>query len=413
MVAAIGGPRSAGRAATVPTHSEGKYGVRPERRFNGIDGPRIAIAHDYLTQRGGAEKVVLSMSRAFPNAPIHTLLYDPANTYPEFADRDIRVSRLNAIGVFRKHHRAALPILPLVARSMNVDADVVVTSSSGWAHGFRTTGRKLVHCHSPARWLYLSDKYLGEDSGLAKRAVLAATSNYLRAWDRRAAASCDRYLAVSTVVQQRIADAYGIAADVLPSPVAMTRSGAGDPVPELDRWLAEQGERNPDESFYLCVSRLLPYKNVDAVVGAFAGRPQRLVVVGRGPDAERIAADKTSNVLMLNDLTDAQMAWLYGHCRALVAASYEDFGLTPIEAGVWGRPSVVLRWGGFLDTVAEGVTGIYFDSPEPAAIGAAIERCEASSFDPDKIRAHVEQFTEERYAAALYAAVDELAGRPG
>lgn len=352
------------------------------------------------------------MSRAFPNAPIHTLLYDPANTYPEFADRDIRVSALNGIGIFRKHHRVALPILPLVARSMNVDADVVVTSSSGWAHGFRTTGRKLVHCHSPARWLYLSDKYLGEDSGLAKRAVLAATSNYLRAWDRRAAASCDRYLAVSTVVQQRITDAYGIAADVLPSPVAMTRSGGDDPVPELDRWLAEQGERNPDEAFYLCVSRLLPYKNVDAVVGAFAGRPQRLVVVGRGPDAERIAAAKTSNVLMLSDLTDAQMSWLYGHCRALVAASYEDFGLTPIEAGVWGRPSVVLRWGGFLDTVAEGVTGIYFDSPDAAAIGAAIERCEESSFDPDKIRAHVEQFTEERYAAALYAAVDELAGRP-
>jgi glycosyltransferase involved in cell wall biosynthesis len=380
--------------------------------FNGLDAPRVAIAHDYLTQRGGAEKVVLSMSRAFPDAPIYTLLFDPENTYPEFADRDIRVSRLNKLGVFRRNHRAALPVLPLAARSMNIDADVVVTSSSGWAHGFRTTGHKLVHCHSPARWLYHSDKYLGEDSGLAKRAVLAVTSNYLRAWDRRAAASCERYLAVSTVVQQRIADAYGISADVLPSPVAMTRGGATEPVPELDRWLAGHGEKSPDEAFYLCVSRLLPYKNVDAVVGAFAGRPQRLVVVGRGPDAERIAAAKTSNVLMLSDLSDAQMSWLYEHCRALVAASFEDFGLTPIEAGVWGRPSVVLRWGGFLDTVAEGVTGIYFDQPDSAAISEAIDRCEASVFDPEKVRTHVEQFTEERYAAALHAAVDDLASRP-
>jgi glycosyltransferase involved in cell wall biosynthesis len=385
--------------------------VRQEREFNGIHGPRVAIAHDYLTQRGGAEKVVLSMSRAFPDAPIYTLLYDPANTYPEFAERDIRVSRLNSLGVFRRHHRAALPILPLAAQSINIDADVVVTSSSGWAHGFRTTGRKLVHCHSPARWLYLSDKYLGEESGLAKRAVLAATSGYLRAWDRRAAASCDRYLAVSTVVQQRIADTYGISADVLPSPVAMTRRAATDSVPELDRWLAAQDEPQPEEAFFLCVSRLLPYKNVDAVVEAFAGRRQRLVVVGRGPDAERIAAAKSDNVLMLSDLTDAQMSWLYRHCRALVAASYEDFGLTPIEAGVWGRPSVVLRWGGFLDTVAEGVTGIYFDEPDPVSIGAAIDRFEASSFDPDGVRAHVEQFTEERYAAALHAAVDDLASR--
>ncbi|WP_029115309.1 glycosyltransferase [Mycobacterium sp. URHB0044] len=386
--------------------------MRPVRRYNGVDGPRVAIAHDYLTQRGGAEKVVLSMSRAFPDAPIYTLLYDPANTYPEFAERDIRVSRLNSFGVFRRHHRAALPILPLAANSMRVDADVVVTSSSGWAHGFKTDGHKLVHCHSPARWLYLSGMYLGEDSGLLKRAVLAATSGRLRAWDRRAALSCDRYLAVSTVVQQRIADAYGISADVLPSPVAMSRNSATEPVPEVVAWLADDGERDPREAFYLCVSRLLPYKNVDAVVGAFAGRSQRLVVVGRGPDAERIAAAKTPNVLMLSDLTDGQMAWLYRHCRALVAASYEDYGLTPIEAGVWGRPSVVLRWGGFLDTVDDGITGIYFDEPAAASIAEALDRFEASSFDPDKVRTHVEQFTEERYAEALYAAVDELVGGP-
>jgi glycosyltransferase involved in cell wall biosynthesis len=351
------------------------------------------------------------MSRAFPDAPIYTLLYEPSTTYPEFAERDIRVSRLNAFSVFRKHHRAALPILPLAANSMHVDADVVVTSSSGWAHGFKTDGRMLVHCHSPARWLYLPEMYLGEDSGLVKRAVLEATSSRLRSWDRRAALSCDRYLAVSTLIQQRIADAYGIAADVLPSPVATSHASAAEPVPELSRWLSAGGASDPNEAFYLCVSRLLPYKNVDAVVGAFAGRRQRLVVVGRGPDGERIAANKTPNVLMLSDLTDGQMAWLYQHCRALVSASYEDYGLTPIEAAVWGKPSVVLRWGGFLDTVEEGITGIYFDQPEASAVAEALDRFETSSFDPDKIRRHVEQFSEERFADRLYAAVDELAGR--
>jgi glycosyltransferase involved in cell wall biosynthesis len=384
--------------------------VCPARRYNGIDGPRVAIAHDYLTQRGGAEKVVLSMSRAFPEAPIYTLLYDPANTYPEFAECDIRVSRLNSFSVFRERHRAALPILPLAASSMHVDADVVVTSSSGWAHGFRTRGRKLVHCHSPARWLYLPDLYLGEDSGLLKRAVLRATAPALRAWDRRAARSCDRYLAVSTVVRQRIADAYGISADLLPPPVAMSRNAVTEPVPELLQWLSADGESDPAEAFYLCVSRLLPYKNVDAAVGAFAGRSRRLVVVGRGPDAERIAAAKTPNVLMLSDLTDGQMSWLYQHSRALIAASYEDYGLTPIEAGVWGKPSVVLRWGGFLDTVVEGITGMYFDHPDAVSIADALDRFETSSFDPDKIRGHVEQFTEERFADFLYAAVDDLAG---
>jgi glycosyltransferase involved in cell wall biosynthesis len=118
---------------------------------------------------------------------------------------------------------------------------------------------------------------------------------------------------------------------------------------------------------------------------------------------------KTPNVLMLSDLTDGQMAWLYKHCRALIAASYEDFGLTPIEAGVWGRPTVALRFGGFLDTIDEGVTGVYFDEPTPAAIAEALDRFEAITFDEDKIRGHVDQFTEERFAEKLYAAVDELA----
>ncbi len=379
--------------------------MRLNRRYDGVDGPRVAIAHDYLTQRGGAEKVVLSMSRAFPFAPIYTLLYEPTTTYPEFAERDIRVSRLNRFAPLRKNHRAALPMLPVAAQSVFVDADVVVTSSSGWAHGFRTSGRKLVHCHSPARWLYLPEQYLG-DSSVLKRAALRGSSPYLRSWDRRAALSCDRYLAVSSVIQRRIADVYGIDADVLPSPVAMTRSDRLEPVPEVQRWLRTD---EPENAFYLCVSRLLPYKNVDAIVRAFSVTDRRLVVVGRGPQADALQRMKTPNVLIVSDLTDAQMAWLYRSCRALIAASYEDYGLTPIEAGVWGRPSVVLRWGGFLDTVEEGVTGVYFDQPEPAEIADALDRFEETSFDPDKIHRHTDQFTEAGFAQALYTAVDELA----
>jgi glycosyltransferase involved in cell wall biosynthesis len=106
------------------------------------------------------------------------------------------------------------------------------------------------------------------------------------------------------------------------------------------------------------------------------------------------------------------MAWLYQSCRANIAASYEDYGLTPIEAGVWGRPSVVLRWGGFLDTVDDGITGVYFDEPEPRAIAEALDRFEDSSFDPDKIRRHIDQFTEERFAQSLYTAVDDLTAVP-
>jgi glycosyltransferase involved in cell wall biosynthesis len=374
--------------------------VQGTRKYDGIDGPKVAIAHDYLTQLGGAEKIVLSMSKAFPEAPIYTMLYEPSTTYPEFADCDIRVSGLNKLPLARKHHRAALPIFPLVARSVFVDADIVLTSTSGWAHGFRTRGRKLIYCYSPARWLYLSDKYLGDDANLIKRAGLKLTAPYLKAWDRRMAHSSDKYLAISTLIQGRIKDTYGIDSDVLFAPVAMSQTYSTEPIPGMD---------DGPGDFYLVVSRLLPYKNVDVIVRAFAGTDRKLVVVGKGPDADRLRAMKTDNVRMLSDLSDGQMAWLYKNCRALLAASFEDYGLTPIEAGVWGRPSVALRFGGFLDTIDEGVTGMYFDEPEPRAIAAALDRFEASTFDADKIRRHVEQFTEERFAEKLYAAVDDLA----
>jgi len=374
--------------------------VQAERKYDGVDGPRVAIAHDYLTQLGGAEKIVLSMSRAFPEAPIYTMLYDPETTYPEFAERDVRVSAANKFAPLRKSHRAGLPIYPLVAQSVFIDADVVLTSTSGWAHGFRTNGRKLIYCYSPARWLYLSDKYLGDDSGLVKRAGLALTRPYLKAWDRRQALAADKYYAISTLIQGRIADIYGIDAEVMFAPVAMSQTFTTEPIADMDSF---------GEDFYLVVSRLLPYKNVDVIVRAFADTDRRLVVVGKGPDAERLREMKTPNVLMLSDLTDGQMAWLYKNCRALLAASYEDYGLTPIEAGVWGRPSVALRFGGFLDTIDEGVTGMYFDEPEPRAIADALDRFEATEFDADKIRLHVEQFTEDVFTEKLHTAVDQLA----
>ena len=120
----------------------------------------IAIAHDYLTQRGGAERVVLAMHRAFPEATIYTTLYDPEKTYPEFKDAKIVVSPLNKIGVFRRNHRLALPLLPIASSLMKVPAKKTLVSSTGWAHGFNFAGESFIYCHSPARWLYLSEQYL-------------------------------------------------------------------------------------------------------------------------------------------------------------------------------------------------------------------------------------------------------------
>ncbi len=359
---------------------------------------RIAIAHDYLTQRGGAEKVVLAMARAFPEAPIYTLLYEPATTFPEFASLDVRTSPLNRVGVFRRNHRAALPLLALAASRLTIEADVVIASSSGWAHGIHTPGAKLVYCYTPARWLYQADTYLGASAGLGARALLGALAPGLRRWDRAAAASATRYLAISNVVHDRIDAAYGIDSQVLPAPYAVDAGGSQTPV------AVEPG-------YFLCVSRLLPYKKVDAVIAAFGlSLGRRLVVVGAGPMEQELRASLPSNVTMLGSLGDAELRWLYANCVGLVAASYEDFGLTPLEAASFGKPSVVLRYGGFLDTVLEGETGVFFERPEPAAIAAAVDVAADRTWSATAIKDHVEQFSEPRFAAGLRSAVAALAG---
>jgi glycosyltransferase involved in cell wall biosynthesis len=363
--------------------------------------PRIAIAHDYLTQRGGAERVVLALAERYPDAPIHTTLYDPEGTFPEFAHLDVRPSVLNSVPLLRHHHRLALPLLPWACESVQIDADVVIASSSGWAHGFGGRHRKLVYCHSPARWLYCGEQYLDSPGNAMRSAALRATATSLRRWDQQHARSADRYLVNSTVVRQRVASVYGIEADVVPAPLAGVFDSVA-PEPVDDPFVEEGG-------YFLCVARLLPYKNVDRVVEALRLAPEmRLVVIGAGPERERLRATAPPNVHFLRDLTDGQMRTAYARCRALVAASFEDFGLTPLEAAGHGRPSVVLRAGGFLDTMVDGATAVFFDEPTPAAICRALRRSAARTWDTRALRAHARTFCQESFLERIDAHVHDL-----
>jgi glycosyltransferase involved in cell wall biosynthesis len=362
----------------------------------------VAIAHDYLTQRGGAERVVLDMARAFPGAPIHTTLYDPNGTFPEFGRLDIRTSEINRIRLLRSNHRLALPLLAAATSRQTVAADVALMSSSGWAHGMNTDGAKIVYCHAPARWLYQSARYLGRpgDVGTATRrarrmlaaAALGLLGRGLRSWDVRAAASADRYLANSTVTRDAIREVYGIEADIVPPPPAMLPEGPEAAYPGLE------------PGFLLCVARLLPYKNVDVVIRAIDELPGRqLVVVGDGPDRTRLARMNRygDRVMLAGRVSDEHLRWLYRHCSALVAASYEDYGLSPLEAASFGRPSVVLRAGGFLDTVVDERTGMFFDTVEPTAVAKALDVVLSRSWDETTLTEHAASFSVQRFHARL------------
>lgn len=361
----------------------------------------VAIAHDYLTQRGGAERVVLALSRAYPQAPIYTTLYDPDATYPEFAEREIITSPLNRVGPLRTDHRRALPFLARAVSDTRIDADITIASSTGWAHGFTTTGKLLVYCHNPARWLYQTDEYLGETGPLSpKRLAVAALGPSLRRWDKAAAIRADRYLANSTVVRQRILSAYGIYAPVLFPPPGLAAEGQESAHPHLADW----GE----DGYWLVVSRLMPYKNVDVAIDAFRDSGRRLVIVGSGPERERLLAMAPDNVRLVSDVSDAELRWIYGHAQGLVAPSREDFGLTPLEANARGLPVAALRAGGYLDTVADGLSGLFFRAVEADAVRATVQEVAQRSWDADAIRAHAESFAEPSFIRKIRAEVEGL-----
>jgi glycosyltransferase involved in cell wall biosynthesis len=357
--------------------------------------PRIAIAHDYLTQRGGAERVVLAMARAFPGAPIYTTLYDPPETFPEYARLDVRTSWLNRVRYLRRHHRAALPFLPWAVSSMTIDADLVLVSSSGWAHGVKSTGEKLVYCYSPPRWLHQRHRYLGDHPSRGAALALSMFGPWLRRWDLRAAHTASAYVTISSVVQDRVHSGYGLPSTVLAAPRPDTDQCPSEPMPSVEQWLA-------GDEFELCVSRLLPYKNVDQVVAAYAQEPRRkLIVVGRGPQKQALRAAASANVLFLEGITDGQLAWLYRRTRALLAISYEDFGLTPLEAAAFGKPSIVLRWGGFVETMVENLTAVFIDVPEAEHVRRALEQLDARDWDADRIIEHAARFHEDVFVESI------------
>ena len=354
----------------------------------------VVVAHDYFTQRGGAERVASIIIELLKPTRVVTALYDKSQTFTLPQSQFISTSFLQRVSIFRKDPRRALILFPFAWSLISpVRASVVICSSSGWSHAIRTSAntRKIVYCHNPARWLYQPDDYFKEYSLLA-RSVVATIRPLLKSWDRRAANSADLYLANSRTVAQRIREIYGIEPIVLHPPVSLNHGGD---MKVLDA---------VKPGYYLVVGRGRGYKNIDLLLSAFAMLPnERLLVVGSS------VSDAPSNITFLTHLSEAELRWTYANARALVSVSHEDFGLTPLEANKFGTPALVLRAGGFLDSLAEGVSGQYIDSADLSTIVGSIKHF-PHEWDRDKIRAHADKFSKEAFAKRLEGHIQEVVG---
>jgi len=357
--------------------------------------PQVALVHDYLTQRGGAERVVADLATTFPEAPLFTSLFEPSLTYPEFQQLNITSSKLNQFSLFRHHHRLALPLYASVFSRCTIDADVAICSSSGWAHGVHVTGAKLVYCHAPARWLYQRDRYLRE-SGAAQRVGLAPLAPWLRRWDQNAAHSADAYVVNSTATLTMVREIYGLDATVIHPPISIDTAGE---------------QRNPgncEPGFLLVVARLLSYKNVHLTLHAAALSRTPVVVVGDGPLRSQLERHSGTNVSFLGTVDDATLRWCYANCLAHVAMSYEDYGLSPIEAAAFGKPTLALGQGGYLDTVDHGRTGLHVAAATVEALKTSLSEFSQMTFQRDEIIRHANTFSKERFSQAMQAEVAAL-----
>jgi glycosyltransferase involved in cell wall biosynthesis len=204
----------------------------------------------------------------------------------------------------------------------------------------------------------------------------------------------------SREVQQRVEELYQQPAEILVPPPALS---------------PDEHQVRPDAvepGFWLCVARLLPYKNVDVVLEAFRDLDDlRLVIVGQGPEELHLRSRMPDNVSFCGRVSDAELRWLYAHCRALVTASYEDLGLVPLEAATFGRPVAALGWGGHYDTVVDGQTGVLFRAPEPQVVREAVLAVDKTPWSADVITAHAQRFGPERFRARIREVVEEELAR--
>jgi len=347
---------------------------------------RVALAHDWLTGMRGGEKVLELLATGFPGAPLYCLLHKPGSVSATITGgRDIHTSILqHAPGIFR-HYRYYLPLFPLAMRTLGpADADLVISTSHCAIKSLRVRpgARHLCYCFTPMRYAWtFHEEYFGASP--AKRLLLAPTLAALRRWDRANSTGVHRFVAISHHVRRRIEQFYGREADVVYPPA------------DTDFYRPDPAAMREDVD--LVVSALVPYKRIDQAVAAYTRTGRRLKVVGTGTEFEKLKAAAGPNIEFLGWQSDEAIRDLYRRCRFLVFPGEEDFGIVPVEAMACGLPVLAYRKGGATETVVEGETGVFYDHQSADALNDARAAAERISWNPERIRARAEQFSQQHF----------------
>ncbi len=340
---------------------------------------KVAIVHDDLVQWGGAERVLLAMSETFPDAPIYTSVFDRSNPLLNnaFGNKKVVTSFIQKIPGWKSFYKAFLPLYPIAFEQFNFDQfDLVISHTTRLAKAIITKPhtKHVCYIHTPPRFLW-------NLSGEKTPKVLAPFLSYLRVYDQISASRVDYFLAGSKNAQKRIKKIY------------KRESSVVYPFVDLENFKCESFEGN----YYLIISRLTSYKRVDIAVKTFNELGERLKIVGGGPKLKELVNISKGNIEFLKNVSESALVQLIAGCRALIVTGEEDFGLTPLEAQVLGKPVIAFGAGGVLETVLDKETGILFSSQDSQSLKEAISRFEKLNFDHEVLKKNAAKFSKEAF----------------
>jgi glycosyltransferase involved in cell wall biosynthesis len=360
-------------------------------RENERSASRVALVHDFLLDVRGAERVFIELCEMWPQADIFTAVYDDEGTEGRFAGRNVHSSFLQWLRPSARTFRALLPLYPAAIESFDLSGyDLVVSSSSAWAHGV-ICDENTVHvsyCHNPFRYAW-NDR----DQTLARRdpvtrALLRGAFRRWRQWDWIAAQRTTRYVANSRITQARIRAYFGRESTVVHPPVNTERFRPG-----------------PVADYYLIVSELMAHKQIDQAIIAFNKLRLPLVIVGDGPHARRLERLAGPTVRLVGRLSDQEVARTIQGARALIVTAVEEFGIAAVESQAAGRPVIARAAGGLLETVLDGVTGRFW-AGGPDELAEAVLEFDEEAVDPDACVRHAALFSRETFRRTLLHEVE-------
>lgn len=357
---------------------------------------KIAIIHDWLPYVGGAERALACMLELFPNATLYTSVYNRKKMGDYFKGVDIRTSFIDHLPFGKTKHSIYLNLMPYAFEQFDLRGyDVVLSSSTSCAKGVLTDAKTLhiCYCNTPMRyaWDFYFD-YLNKSNSIIRKVLIHFLMHKIRLWDVLSANRVDYFIANSHNVERRIWKHYRRAADVIYPPVSVKKNILSVPA---------------EGSYYLVVSRLVSYKRVDLAVLAFNQLNLPLLIVGEGPEKKNLEKQAKSNIRFVGRASDEEVAEYYQQCKAFIFPGEEDCGITPVEAQSYGKPVIAYGQGGALETVIDGVTGIFFREHTAEALMDAIKKVEEVSFDIHKIHQNALRFDADVFKTNLSQLIEQ------